>query len=174
MKMIFENRFEWTIEDTNAIYYRSILKNSRYRLAFIFLALSIMCITALIVCYRPSALVTVVLGFFLIAIVSSVIIAFMKHQKVISNEYAQLVKSCGGKAPELTIQVSEEAITSKNRNGKGGGVYFDDILYVHEDKERFILAANTREIYVLKKKSFTKGTSEEFRDFLLKKGLKVK
>lgn len=171
MKMLMENQYEWTLDDTKAIYYRSVKSNRRYIVAFILLGISLLAIGSLLIFYHQNPIAPVAAIIFIAIIGIALGVNYLKLTKRLGSEYNVLLKRFGGKAPTLTVRISEEGIVTKNNDNKGGGIYFEDVIKVYEDKKRFIISANTREIYLVKKDSFTKGSAEEFKELLRKKGL---
>lgn len=74
----------------------------------------------------------------------------------------------------ITTGVYEDHITVTASNGSVVELEFDKIKKISLTKNYILIISKARLIYVLKKDSFTKGSFEEFTEYIKNKGIKIK
>lgn len=172
MKPLFKCQYEWTADDTKAIYYRTMKRTKKIKISFIVLALAFAaCCATLFLQDEPKLMY--LSGSLLAIITLGIGFVLFKYNRYAKKEYSYLLKCNGGKAPELFIEVNDSVISSKNRKGLGSKISFDSIIYAAEDKRRFMLTSSDGKHFILKKDGFTRGSVEEFKAFLREKELMI-
>ena len=88
----------------------------------------------------------------------------------IKQKYAQQVEKNGGKPPERRVLFYMSGLELYSSNGAHSVIRYGDITKIISSKSMYILVIKNLSLLVLKD-SFTKGTLEECKTFMNKKGL---
>lgn len=78
-----------------------------------------------------------------------------------------------GKPLEINTVVYNDSIQYTASNGAINEINFENIKYGFQTKNLILFLSKANLIYILKKDTFTKGTKDEFIEFIKNKGIKI-
>lgn len=113
------------------------------------------------------------------AIIAFVAPFYIYRSQGIKNYKSQLMLFEGSE-PQLNITIYEDYLTfnkcisSINGDKNESSIKHDKITAVYDFKENFVIVYANQIYLPIQKTEFIKGSSEDFKEFLLKKGIKVK
>lgn len=104
---------------------------------------------------------------------------YIYRSQGIKNYKSQLMLFEGSE-PQVNITIYEDYLTfnkcisSINGDKSESSIKHDKITAVYNFKENFVIVYANQIYLPIQKTAFTKGSSEDFKEFLLKKGIKLK
>lgn len=97
---------------------------------------------------------------------------FMLYNNYVSLSYKREMEQSNGIPVEITVFITESQITHINALGASVKIEISTIKRVNRSKNYVILISKTRQMYIIDKRKFTKGTPDELVAFLKSKGVK--
>lgn len=167
MKELFKNNYKKDKDLLKEVYFYLYFKRP-FKIALHLLAIIIILyqlFTLIIYNYFDLFIITIWIIYLIIEIVS--------YKKMINLQFKRDLELNQGKILEVNTIITENSIKINASNNEKTELPFDKIKKGFQTKNLICLLSEAKLVYIFKKDSFTKGTSEEFIKFIKEKGIKL-
>lgn len=165
--ILFESTYSRNKYLFKEIYFYHYYKNGIFLILEIIMGISLLAnILSLIFDSEPYYYTFGYIAFFLL-------IQFWGYHKAVKIGMARENEISSNGAVAYTVSIYEDKITQKTSLGSEYTIDFSNIRKAYKTSNYIVLQSAAKQLYILKKDSFTVGDSENFLDFLHEKGYKI-
>lgn len=167
MESLFESQYTITQEVYGEYFSYFYFKKPTSILGFILSAVAIAAGIWALIIFGPASIVGIAVIAVAIIYIIYITTGYHRTKKL---AYKMDLDDNSGKPVEIKIAAAQDVLVSfRVPNGDQNILEYGNLKQVIETKSLFILLSGERQPYVLKKDSFTKGSSEAFGDFIRQK-----
>lgn len=166
MEILFENYYVRNRFLIKEIYTYSYFKNPILLILNLFIVLFTLII--LYLCILKSTF-----SFALLIAPIYFLFVFIKYKSYVNNTIKRDNEVNGGKNIEVNTIVTDEYIQNTASTGSVYKVPYDNIRNCKQTKNLILLYSKANLIYIFRKDTFSKGSANEFIEFLKNKGINV-